>query len=90
MLQVAQTAVDDPGRTAGSAAGKVVLFDEQHALSASGALARNRGSVDAAANNDNFETFAFQARPGCAAHQHSHSMRLNAVAIEVYGPKALD
>jgi len=67
VLQIAQAAVNDSGRAAGHAGGKVVLFDQQGAFAGAGTFARYGDSVDTAANDDDLEVLGFQGRSrfGC-------------------------
>jgi hypothetical protein len=60
MLEVSQAAVNDAGGPASNARGKIVLFDEQSALSGAGTLARDGHSIDAAADDHHMKVLAFQ------------------------------
>src|SRR5215467_4123008 len=66
MLQVTQSAMDDPGGTAGGAGGEIILLNQQRALAPLGTLTRNGDTVDAAADHQNVK--ALVARLYRAAH----------------------
>src|SRR6266700_1745145 len=51
MFQIAQTSMDDPGGSAGSAGRKIVLLYDQGPLAALGTLPRNGDAVNAAADH---------------------------------------
>ena len=53
MFKVAQSAVDDSRGPAGSAGGKIVLLNQQHALAPLRTLARNGNAINAAADHQN-------------------------------------
>ena len=71
MLEVAQTAVDDAGGTAGDAGGEVILLDEQGTLAGTGAFPGDRDSVDSAADDDHVEVLAIDG--GARFYGESHS-----------------
>src|SRR5690606_29631505 len=56
MLQIAQAAVNEPGRGAGRAGGDVGLVEQQDGETAERRLARDRGAVDAATDDDHVVT----------------------------------
>ena len=51
MLEIAKPAVDQLGRGLRRARGEIVLLDQQHAQAAAGGVARDAGTVDAAADD---------------------------------------
>jgi hypothetical protein len=55
MLEIAQASVNELGRGRGRAGGKIVLLDQEHAQAAAGSVARDTGSVDAAADDGKIE-----------------------------------
>ena len=70
VFQVAQPAVDDARRAAGSAGGKVVLLDQQGATPGTGALPGNSHAVNSAANDDDLEPLAFKRLPDWGSVVH--------------------
>jgi hypothetical protein len=52
VLEVAEAAVDESGRTAGDAGAEVVFLDERHAVAGGGSGVGQSGAVDAAADED--------------------------------------
>ena len=55
MFEIAQPAVDQLGGGRRGAGGEVVLLDQQHAQAPPGSVARDAGSVDAAADDGEVE-----------------------------------
>ena len=82
VLQVAQATVDDSRGAAGGAGGKIVLLDQQHVASATGALAGDGNAVDASANDDYVEVLSFQRRT--LWRGKSHVCRLDAKACRAH------
>ncbi len=60
VFEVAQAAVNDPGRTAGDARGKIVLLDQESALSGARTLACDSHAIDATADHNYVKVLAFQ------------------------------
>ena len=81
MLEIAQPAMDELGRGRGRAGGEIVLLDQQHTNAAAGGVARNTGSVDAAADNGEIEVGHVLSRilglQACLAGAFASSMTFN-------------
>jgi len=60
MFEVAQAAVNDPGRAARHPRSEVILFDQQGTLSGTGTLARDGDSIDPSTNDHDVEVLAFE------------------------------
>src|SRR4029079_5733325 len=58
VLQVAEAAVDQPGRTAGRHGDAIRLLHERHPQAAPGRVPRRPAAVDAAAHDDDVEALA--------------------------------
>lgn len=57
LFKIPETAVDQFGRGAGSAAGKIAFVDERDAQSAQSGIAGDAGAEDATANDERVELF---------------------------------
>jgi hypothetical protein len=73
MLQIPQTAMNDPRGPAGGAGRKILLFDQQSAPAGASAFSRNGHAVDPAPNHNYLEVFVFQRAPDCARRVHGIS-----------------
>ena len=60
MFQVTQAAMNNARGAAGNPGGEIILLDQQSALAGAGALPRHRDAIDAAPDDDNLESLAFQ------------------------------
>jgi hypothetical protein len=69
MFEISQASMNDAGGTAGCTGSKIMLLDDKHTSSCSGALARDRRTIDTAADDYDVKVLAIKARP-CAAGRH--------------------
>src|SRR5437868_228501 len=71
MLQVSQPAVNNAGGPAGSAAGEIILLQQQRALARARALARDGDAIDAAADHRHIEALAVEGGSDRLGHLHA-------------------